>query len=58
MEEWIYEYRSRLLELGTSWRWMVSFTLSKLHPLGKSPPGTHWIKGWVGPRAGLYDVEK
>jgi hypothetical protein len=21
-------------------------------------PGTHWIGGWVGPRAGLDDVEK
>jgi hypothetical protein len=21
-------------------------------------PGTHWIGGWVGPRAGLDDMEK
>jgi hypothetical protein len=21
-------------------------------------PGTHWIRGWVGPRAGLDDVKK
>jgi hypothetical protein len=21
-------------------------------------PGTHWIGGWVGPRAGLDDVKK
>jgi hypothetical protein len=21
-------------------------------------PGTHWIGGWVGPRAGVDDVEK
>jgi hypothetical protein len=27
-------------------------------PPGKEPPGTHWIGGWVGPRAGLDDVEK
>jgi hypothetical protein len=26
-------------------------------PLGKEP-GTHWIRGWVDPRAGLDDVEK
>jgi hypothetical protein len=26
-------------------------------PAGKEPPGTHWIGGWVGPRAGLDDVE-
>jgi hypothetical protein len=25
-------------------------------PSGKEP--THWIGGWVGPRAGLDDVEK
>jgi hypothetical protein len=24
----------------------------------RPPPSTHWIGGWVGPRAGLYDVEK
>jgi hypothetical protein len=24
---------------------------------GKRAPGTHWIGGWVGPRAGLDDVE-
>jgi len=27
-------------------------TLADL-PLGKEPPDTHWIGGWVGPRAGL-----
>jgi hypothetical protein len=26
--------------------------------LGKEPSDTHWIGGWVGPRAGLDDVEK
>jgi hypothetical protein len=26
--------------------------------MGKEPPGTHWIGGWVGPRAGLDDMEK
>jgi hypothetical protein len=24
----------------------------------KEPPGTHWMGGWVGPRASLDDVEK
>jgi hypothetical protein len=24
----------------------------------ESAPGTHWIGGWVDPRAGLGDVEK
>jgi hypothetical protein len=25
---------------------------------GERAPGIHWIGGWVGPRAGLDDVEK
>jgi hypothetical protein len=25
---------------------------------GKGPPGTHWIGGWLNPRAGMDDVEK
>jgi hypothetical protein len=25
---------------------------------GERTPGTHWIGGWVGPRAGLNDMEK
>jgi hypothetical protein len=24
----------------------------------ESAPNTHWIGSWVGPRTGLYDVEK
>jgi hypothetical protein len=36
---------------------VVSFTPRQLYP-GKRAPGTHWIGGGVGPRAGLDDVEK
>jgi hypothetical protein len=25
---------------------------------GERAPGTHWIGGWVDPKAGLEDVEK
>jgi hypothetical protein len=25
---------------------------------GERAPGTHWIGGWVGPKAGLDDMEK
>jgi hypothetical protein len=25
---------------------------------GERVPGTHWIGGWVGPKAGLEDMEK
>jgi hypothetical protein len=45
------------IELYTSLRWVVSFTLWQLYPQGKKP-GTHWIGGWVEPRVGLDDVEK
>jgi hypothetical protein len=31
---------------------VVSFTLRPLYPQGKVPD-THWIGGWVDPRAGL-----
>jgi hypothetical protein len=27
-------------------------------PLGKEPPGTHWIGGWADPRASLDNMEK
>jgi hypothetical protein len=39
-----------ILDLGTRWRWVVSFTPRPLYRQGKTP-GTHWIGGWVGPRA-------
>jgi hypothetical protein len=45
------------LDLGTRWRWAVSFTPWSLYPRGRAP-GTHWIGGWVDPRAELDDVEK
>jgi hypothetical protein len=35
---------------------VVSFTPRPLYPADKSPC-THWIGGWLGPRAGLDDVE-
>jgi hypothetical protein len=27
-------------------------------PSGKEPPRSHWIGGWVDPRAGVDDMEK
>jgi hypothetical protein len=44
------------LDLGASWRWVVSFTPRPLYRWGRSL-GTNWIGGWVGPRAGLDNVE-
>jgi hypothetical protein len=47
----------RFLDLGTSWRWVVSFTPRPLYP-GQSAPGTNWIGGWENPRTGLDIMEK
>jgi hypothetical protein len=47
----------RFLDLGTSWRCVVSFTPRPLYPRERAS-GTHFIGGWVDPRAGLDDVEK
>jgi hypothetical protein len=45
------------LDLGTSWRRVVSFMPLPLYPRERDP-GTHFIGGWVDPRAGLDDMEK
>jgi hypothetical protein len=36
---------------------VVSFTPRPIYSRGKAPV-THWIGGWVDPRAGLDDVKK
>jgi hypothetical protein len=46
----------RTLHLGTSWRWVVSFTPLPLYRRVRVPR-YHWIGGWVGPGTGLEDVE-
>jgi hypothetical protein len=55
MGEW--KYSSTIIDLGTRWRWVVSFTALPLYPRENSP-GTHWIGGWVSPRDGLDAAEK
>jgi hypothetical protein len=47
----------RILVLGTRWKLVVSFTLRSLCPRERVP-ATHWIGGWVGPRASLDAVVK
>jgi len=47
-----------ILNLGTRQRWVVSFTPWLLHPWSKSPPPTHWTRGWAGPRASLDVASK
>jgi hypothetical protein len=46
-----------LIDLGTGWGWVVSFTPRPLY-LRERAPGTHWIGGWVGPRTVLDAVVK
>jgi hypothetical protein len=46
----------RILDLGTSWWWSASRP-GCFNPREKAP-GTHWIGGWVGPRAGLDTVNQ
>jgi hypothetical protein len=46
MGEWTY--CSTILDLT---KWSASCTNCFIP--GESAPGTHWIEGWVGPRAGL-----
>jgi hypothetical protein len=55
MGEWMYD--RHFLDLGTSWRWVVSFTPRPLYPRERDT-GTHFIRGLVDPRAGLDDMEK
>jgi hypothetical protein len=42
-----------ILNLGTRWEYVVSVTPRPRFTPGERTPGTHWIRGWVGPRAGL-----
>jgi hypothetical protein len=56
MREWIID-PSILLDIGTSWRYVVSFTLRHFAPEERAPD-TRRIGGWVGPRTGLDDVKR
>jgi hypothetical protein len=42
-----------ILNLGTRWVWVVSITSRPRFTPEERTPGTHWIGGWVGLRAGL-----
>jgi hypothetical protein len=46
-----------ILNLGTGWKWVVNFTPWPLHP-GEGTTDTHWIRGWVDPRAKMDILEK
>jgi hypothetical protein len=49
---WEWRYSSAILRLDTRWRCVVGFTPWSLYSRGESP-NTHWLGGWVEPRAGL-----
>jgi hypothetical protein len=51
--EYIHVYLTSVL-VGGEWSASRPGRLT----LGVRAPGTHWIGSWVGPRAGLDDVEK
>jgi hypothetical protein len=51
MVEWMYKYTFFLTSALVGGEWSTS------RP-GRFTPGTHWIGGWVDPRAGLDDMEK
>jgi hypothetical protein len=44
------------LDLGTSGKWVVSFTFRPLYP-EEGTPDTHYIGDWVYNRAGLDNME-
>jgi hypothetical protein len=46
-----------ILNLGNRLTQVDSFTSQPVHP-GEKNPGTQWIEGWVGLRAGLDAVAK
>jgi hypothetical protein len=50
MGEWRYIFT--ILDLGTRWRSVISFTP------GEIATSNHWIGGWVGPRVGQDAMEK
>jgi hypothetical protein len=52
-----WRYNNTILYLGITW-WVVSLTPRPLYPRGNSPTRTHWIGGWVSPRAGPHIMEE
>jgi hypothetical protein len=53
VDVWIYVFLTSVLA-GGEW----SASRPGLFTPRERTPGTNWIGGWVGPRAGLDDVEK
>jgi hypothetical protein len=47
----------RIINFGTRWGEWSDLRPGSFNPRERAP-GTHWIGGWVGPRAGLDTVVK
>jgi hypothetical protein len=43
-----------ILNLSTRWGWVVSVMPRLYFTPGERTPGTHWIGGWVDPRASMH----
>jgi hypothetical protein len=56
MGEWIYSSHIFLTLALAGGEWSASHP--SLFTPGEIAPGTHWIGGWVDPRASLDDMEK
>jgi hypothetical protein len=54
---WEWRCSATILDFGTRWRWVISFTSRPLYPW-RNPPGTYWIGGCMGLRAVLDFVRK
>jgi hypothetical protein len=50
-------YSSSILDVALDWS-ELSASRPYRFTLGETAPGTHWIGGWVGPRAGVEAMEK
>jgi hypothetical protein len=48
----------RNLDLGISYKSVVSLKDRLLYPQGAKAPSTHWRGGWVGPRTGLDNLKR
>jgi hypothetical protein len=55
--EWSLGITPSFLTLALDGGKLVSFMPLSPYSWGKSP-GTHWIRGWMGPRTGLDTMEK
>jgi hypothetical protein len=52
-----YRYSPAIFDLGIRLRWVVSVTPWRITPRERAP-GTYWVEGWGGRKAGLDTVEE